>query len=159
MSIKGRHRPNSRLVKIHLNYTVEEIASLLGVHKNTVRQWIKHGLSVCDDRRPLLVVGRDLAAFLKTQRNKNKCKCQLYELYCLRCRKPQKPAGNVAEFEYVTDKVGNLSAKCPVCEACMHKRISVVKLSQIRGEIDIAFMQAEERISNSIQLTVNSDFN
>jgi hypothetical protein len=32
--------PNYRLVKIHRNYTVEEIARLLKVHKNTVRGWI-----------------------------------------------------------------------------------------------------------------------
>jgi len=34
-------------VKIHRNYSVEETAKLLHVHKNTVRDWIAHrGLPV-----------------------------------------------------------------------------------------------------------------
>ena len=37
--MKRRH-PNHRLVKIHRSYTVEEIATLFGVHKNTVSHWV-----------------------------------------------------------------------------------------------------------------------
>ena len=72
----GKRRPNPRLAKIHRNYTVEEIASLYGVHKNTVRQWIKDGLPTSDHRRPLLVLGRDLAEFLHNKRRKNKRTCK-----------------------------------------------------------------------------------
>ena len=57
-------RPNPRLVKIHRNYTVEEIACLFGIHKNTVRSWIKMGLPVTDNCRPQLILGSELAAFL-----------------------------------------------------------------------------------------------
>ena len=42
--MRKRH-PNPRLVKIHRNYTVEEIATLFGIHKNTVRDWVKAGLT------------------------------------------------------------------------------------------------------------------
>ena len=37
----GKRHPNPRLIKIHRSYTVEEIAAVLGVHRNTVRQWIR----------------------------------------------------------------------------------------------------------------------
>jgi hypothetical protein len=37
----GTRHPNPRLAKIHRNYTVEEVANVFGVHRNTVRQWIK----------------------------------------------------------------------------------------------------------------------
>lgn len=56
---------NFRLVKIHRNYTVEEVALLLSVHKNTVRTWVKECLPVIDDKRPKLILGRDLSAFLR----------------------------------------------------------------------------------------------
>ena len=35
--MRKRH-PNHRLVKIHRSYTVEEIAELFAIHKNTVRR-------------------------------------------------------------------------------------------------------------------------
>ena len=62
--MKKRH-PNHRLVKIHRNYTVEEIADLFGIHKNTVRGWVKVGLAISDDKRPMLILGHDLVAFLQ----------------------------------------------------------------------------------------------
>ena len=56
----GKRHPNHRLVKIHRSYTVEEIASLFGIHKNTVRGWVKAGLPTCDNKRPMLILGHDL---------------------------------------------------------------------------------------------------
>ena len=43
-------RLNPRRVKVHRNYTVEEVAKLFQVHKNTVRDWLKVGLPT--DRWP-----------------------------------------------------------------------------------------------------------
>ena len=34
-------RLNPRRVKVHRSYTVEEVAKLFRVHKNTVRDWLK----------------------------------------------------------------------------------------------------------------------
>ena len=87
-----RH-PNYRLVKTHRTYTVEEIASLFHVHRNTVREWVKRGLPTCDDRRPMLILGPELAAFLQARRLKNRQTCAPGELYCVRCRAPRVPAG------------------------------------------------------------------
>lgn len=33
----GKRHPNPRLAKIHRSYTVEEVAGVFGVHRNTVR--------------------------------------------------------------------------------------------------------------------------
>ena len=46
--------------------------NLFGIHRNTVREWVKRGLPTSDDRRPMLILGRDLAAFLQARRAKNK---------------------------------------------------------------------------------------
>ena len=67
--MKKRH-PNHRLVKIHRNYTVEEIAGLFGIHKNTVREWVKTGLATSDNKRPMLILGQDLKAYLQARRIK-----------------------------------------------------------------------------------------
>jgi excisionase family DNA binding protein len=58
-------RPNPRLIKIHRSYSIDEAARLLHAHKNTIRSWIKQGLPIIDRRRPTLIHGADLSAFLK----------------------------------------------------------------------------------------------
>lgn len=62
---------NHRLAKLHRNYSVEEVAKLYGVHRNTVREWIKRGLPTNDGKRPTLILGRDLAAFLQAPSQNN----------------------------------------------------------------------------------------
>jgi len=140
-TVKKRH-PNHRRVKIHRSYAVEEIARLFGNHKNTVRAWIKAGLPTCDDKRPTLILGRELIVFLKARRAKNKRTCLPGEIYCVRCRAPKQPAGGMVDYRPVTDKVGCLIAICPDCTSIMNRCVSLAKLEQARGQMDITFPQA-----------------
>ncbi len=152
-----KRHPNPRLAKIHRNYTVEEVATLFDVHKNTVREWVKRGLPTNDDRRPMLILGRDLVAFLQAKRVKNKRPCQPGEIYCVRCRAVQKPAGAMAEYQAVTPTSGNLIGICPSCESMMYRRVNLAKLVQVGAQLDIALMQALPHINESTQPCVNSD--
>lgn len=136
--MKKRH-PNHRLVKIHRNYTVEEVADLFGIHKNTVRGWVKVGLAISDDKRPMLVLGHDLVAFLQGRRVKNKQACKPGEMYCVGCRSPKFPAEGMADYSPDTEMLGNLIAICPDCGSIMNRRVSLAKLSQVRGDMDICF--------------------
>ena len=152
-----KRHPNPRLAKIHRSYTVEEVAKLYGMHKNTVRAWIKQGLPVCDDRRPTIVLGRDLATFLQARRIKNKRTCLPGEIYCVKCREPKKPAADMADYQPVTEQIGNLMALCPDCNSIINRRVSLFKIERVRGQMDIMFPQALRHISESNQPTVNSD--
>ena len=154
---RRKRYPNHRLVKIHRSYTVEEIASLFGTHKNTVRAWVKAGLPTCDNRRPTLIRGPDLVSFLQTRRAKNKRPLQPGEIYCVRCRGPKSPLNDYADYEPITDKTGNLAGICPDCDSMIYRCVSLAKLGQVRGKLDITFPQALKRISESNQPTVNSD--
>lgn len=154
--MRKRH-PNPRLAKIHRNYTVDEIAHLFGIHKNTVRDWVKRGLPTSDGRRPMLILGRELVAFLTARRTKNKRTCQPGEIYCVRCRSPRAPAGDMVDYMPVTATLGNLVAICSACETMMYRRVSLAKLAQVRGDLDITMPQALEHIGESAQPTVNSD--
>ena len=142
---KRLHNPN--LAKMHRNYTVEEVASLYDVFKGTVRAWIKAGLTVLDDKRPMLILGSDLAAFHQAKRVKNKQQCQPGEMYCVRCRAPKMPAGDMADYRIITEKIGNLEAICPVCDKIMNRRVSLSRLEQIRGNLDFTMPQALQHIS------------
>ena len=154
--MRKRH-PNHRLVKIHRSYTVEEIAELFAIHKNTVRNGSRAALLQAIISAPCLILGIDLAAFLKARRTKNKRPCKPGEIYCVRCRAPKFPAASMVEYVPVTEKFGNLIAICPDCGAIMNRRVSLARIGQIRGGMDISFPQALGHIVESAKPTVNSD--
>lgn len=153
-----KRRANPRLVKIHYTYKVEEAARLFAIHKNTVREWIKDGLPTIDRKRPALILGHELMAFLRARRSKNKRPCEPGEIYCVRCRAPKRPAGNMAEYKPITSSLGNLVAICPDCEGMIYRRASMAKLSAIRAVLDITFSEAGRQVSVSEAPIVNSDF-
>ncbi len=143
--LSTRH-PNHRLVKIHRNYTVEEMVQLLGKHKNTVRNWLRDGLEVIDDRRPALVLGSILVDFLKKRRGRNKLTLKPGEIYCVRCRGAVNPAGGMADCVEVTDAIGNLRGICPRCDLLIHRRVSLAKIDQVKGNLEITIEPAGELI-------------
>jgi len=145
--MKKRH-PNYRLVKSHLSYTVEDVTRLYGIHKNTVRAWIKAGLPVLNEKRPMLILGHVLKEFLHTRRTKNKRPCKPGQFYCLRCRAPKYPAENMADYTPVNEKFGNLVAYCPDCDTIMNQRVSLAKIDRIPDKIEINLPEALQRLNN-----------
>ena len=151
-------RQNPRLVKIHRNYLVDEAARLCSVHKNTVLHWLKVGLPTVDARKPYLILGRDLAAFLQRRRDGRKRPCGPTEMYCLRCRCPRVPRGRAATYEPQTALLGNLRANCETCGGAMNRRTSAAKLGRLRGHLTIAIPLALQHIAQCLDTTLNSEF-
>lgn len=130
-------RPDGRCVKIHRSYTIGEAARVIGVAKGTVFRWLKSGdLSAITDQRPNLILGSDLAGYLKARR-KPKQKCALIECYCVTCRAPRQPAGNMADVRPSPNGTANLSALCSTCGGWMHKRVSGAQLARLRALLDL----------------------
>jgi len=153
----GKRYPNPRLVKIHRSYTVEEVARLLGKNKNTVRNWIKDGLATIDDKRPMLILGPDLVEFIKKQRAKNKQSCKPGQLYCVRCRAPKFPAEDMADYEPDTEKLGNLTAICPDCDSIINRRVSLARIWEVYGNLEITFPEEVRHIVKRTKPSVNRD--
>jgi hypothetical protein len=154
----SRH-PNYRLVKIHRNYMVEEIARLLSVHKNTVRGWIKQGLPTIDRQRPTLVLGSALSRFLQDRRHRVQKRCAPGEIYCVKCRTPVRPAGGMADYIPATSTSGSLMGICPACETLIYRRVSQATLDESRGSLEITIPHARLHIGDSLSLSVNCDSN
>lgn len=136
---------------------MEEAAGALGVHRNTVRHWIKDGLSTIDTRRPTLILGRHLAAFLQARRAKNKRPCGAAQIYCVRCRVPVRPAGDMVEYKPVTATLGNLVALCPSCESLIYRRINFTKLGEVCASLDVSIPEGLLHIGKGESPSVNSD--
>src|SRR5690348_16365926 len=139
-------RPNHRLVKIHRNYTVEEIARVLHVHKNTVWSWVKHGLPTIDRQKPTLILGSILSRFLQDRRQRGRRRCAAGEIYCVKCRAPVQPAEDMADYLPMTATSGSLRGICPACATLIYRRVSWARLDQIRGRLEITIPQAQSNI-------------
>jgi hypothetical protein len=154
----GQRRPNPRLAKIHRSYTVEEVGRLYEVHRNTVRQWIKQGLPLCDDRRPQLILGSDLGAFLTQKRMRSKRPCKPGELFCVRCRAPRSPALGMADYQPLSPTSGNLVALCPDCGGLIYRRVNRARLAAVLGNLEVRFTGVREHIVESVTPSLNCDF-
>lgn len=136
---------------------MEEAANLLGVHKNTVRGWLKAGLQPVDDRRPILILGRQLSSFLHGRRKKKSMRCRPGEFYCLRCRTPKTSVDQKAEYLPITATSGNLRGTCSDCGARIYRRVSMGNLAIVAGDLLIKVPQAQEHIEESGRPSLNSD--
>jgi excisionase family DNA binding protein len=135
-----------RGVKLHRPYTVEDVARLRNVSKRTVRRWIRAGgLSAVTDRKPTLILGEDLLGFLTARRHRSR-HCRPEECYCVKCRAPRRPAGDMAEFIPLTTKTGNLRAICPECGLLMHKRIRCDAIEALGAILDVPITGAIPRL-------------
>ena len=116
--------PHARLAKRDATYTVDEIAELFTVHPNTVRNWMASGLKAIDGRRPILIHGSDLIAFLNYQKKRRKRCCGPDELFCFKCREPRLPKDGVITHEIQNPRVMRAAGHCTVCGTRMFKAVS-----------------------------------
>lgn len=150
-------RPNPYRAKIHRSYTVEEVARLYGAHRNTVRNWIKQGLPVCDQHRPTLILGSALVEFLALKRARHKRPCGPGRIYCVGCKTPQRPAGDMADYQPSTATSGNLVGFCPQCDRMIYRRVSFARLDEAKGDLDVRIKQGQEHIVEIAVPFVNCD--
>ncbi len=135
----GKRRFDPRRPKIHRSYSIEEVARLYGVHKQTVRNWIKAGLPCLSERRPHLVLGHELRKYHSDRRQSARQPCQVGELYCLPCRAPKKPAGDMLDYIPMSLVSGNFRGICPTCGGFIHRRVSLAKIDEVKGSCEVAY--------------------
>jgi hypothetical protein len=153
----GRRHPNPCLVKIHRNYSVEDISRLFKVHKNTVRNWLRDGMEPIDNQRPILIYGLEIRRFLTDRRTLSRRPCGPGRIYCLPCRAPKVPAGKFAECIATGDATGVLQGICPDCNRMIYRRVNPLKLDAVRGDLDVMLTQAGARIEETERPNVNCD--
>ena len=153
-----RRRASARRVKMHHNYTVEEAAEAISAHKNTVRRWITTGkLTALREKRPHLVLGRDLILFL-TSPKPGAVTLKPGECYCVKCKKARRPALGMADFAPINERWGNLQGLCPGCGIVMHRRVSLSRLSEISGDLEVKIVEAQPRLKGRACPSTNDDF-
>jgi len=148
---------NPNLVKINRSYTFEELATVFGVHKNTVSTWIKNGLPCLKDRRPFLILGDDARDYIKDQRKRKKQKCKSNELFCMRCKAPTQPAENIVEYISLSVTKGCLKGFCARCGCVINKFTSYGSLEGYSALFELIKPKELEHINDSDTSLLNSD--
>jgi excisionase family DNA binding protein len=130
----GTRKIDARRIKIHRNYTVTEAAQRIGVHKNTIQAWLGNGLPHIASPRPILILGHDLKRFLDDRRKSARKPCSTGELFCLKCRAPRRPAGQMLDY-------------VPITLRFIYRRVSRDKIAATFPDCHVAFPQAQQRLT------------
>lgn len=117
-----------RRAKTHRNYDVAEAARLYGVHRNTVRNWIKNGLSVVGEGRAVLILGDELERFRKARRAASRRPCPPGMIYCLKCREPRAPVPASLGRTTVTNRTALVTGVCSTCGTGLNRRTRIADL-------------------------------
>ncbi len=150
-------RVDPRAVKLHRSYSVPELATCFGVHKNTVRHWRREGLTPIDDGRPVLFQGITIREFLSKRNASRKCPCSPGTLYCFKCRAARPAALGMVDYVSINAVSGNVRAICATCETVMHRRARMAHLAAIMPGCDVLFVQAPLRLEGSPAPSLNCD--
>lgn len=131
-------RYNIRCIKANRSYTIEEAAEALQVSQQTIRTWVKEGLPILRSKKPYLILGSELQAFLQDREARAKSPTAKNEFFCLRCRAPHKPFGMMVDcFAIVGERV-RLEALCEACEGKCSRFTTRAKLPELYEIFDIA---------------------
>lgn len=152
-----RGRADPRRAKIHRNYNVAQIARLYGLHRNTVRHWLKDGLRAIEGIYPTLILGAELRRFLTEKRSRRKQSTAPGHIYCMRCREPVRPALGLVDYVPRSFTNGNLEGICPTCGAMLNRCVRLVDLPLVTAGLDVKITPANERLEQTSQPSVNHD--
>ncbi|MEL1249088.1 helix-turn-helix domain-containing protein [Aurantiacibacter gilvus] len=150
-------RVNPRLAKLHRSYDVAELAQLLGVHKHTVRGWLRAGLPVVDGTRPVLIHGDEFQTWWAKRTKAKKCPLKPGQLYCVKCREGKRPALETVEYVPLNVTTGNLKAMCETCDSMMHRRVRRTAITAVMPKIDVQITQARPSIGVRTMPSLNTD--
>ena len=70
---------------------------------------------------------------------------------------PREPASSTAEYLPLTPGSGNLRASCADCGTRMYRRVSFHKLAAVAGDLQVMLPQAQQRIVEGADPSVNCD--
>lgn len=135
-------------------YTFQEAADTVGVHKNTVRQWVKQGLKIMDAVRPLLIHGSELKAFLIKRKADARVVCRPHEFYCIKCQAARCTQDNFVDVVIRHARLMTLKGKCTVCSTTMNKGIGEEKILAGLNGLIIRTVQPEH-LMETLSPTLN----
>lgn len=108
-------RVSTRKIKKHRLYTYHEAGSALGLTDHTVRSWRSNGLQVMAASTPHYILGAELIRYLEDKQARKTIQMGLDQMYCFKCKAPQKPLWAMVDYIPINDARGRLTGLCGAC--------------------------------------------
>jgi len=132
---KGRKRkPDLRRIRTSKTYALPDVAKTLDRNVATIRSWVRQGLPLLSEQKPVLVLGLDLKGWLLARWKTKRQKCQSGELFCFKCREPRKPKLESVEIIVRNEKTVSIKGRCEACDTRMNQAGSLAKLGKINTQ-------------------------
>lgn len=132
-------RVSTRNVKKHRLYSYEEAGGTLGVTPHTVRSWRSSGLQVMAASTPHYILGAEMIRYLEDKQAKKSVKTGLDQMYCFKCKAPQKPLWAMVDYIPINDTRGRLSGLCGACEGSLQRFVGKSDLGKFGEIYEITF--------------------
>jgi hypothetical protein len=114
-------RVSTRKIKKHRLYTYDEAGGALGVASHTVRSWRSGGLQIMAAGVPHYILGAELIRHVEDRQAKKSVQMGLDQMYCFKCKSPQKPLWSMVDYIPINDTRGRLTGLCGACEGGLQR--------------------------------------
>ncbi len=106
---------NYKLIESNRSYSTEKIQKLLGIHPQTIREWINQDELECISKKPISIYGAVLKEFIKNRNESHKKTLNFNEMKCFKCDNRSTPKDNYVSVYH--NKNGSIRAVgiCPNC--------------------------------------------
>lgn len=115
-------------------YDIDDVCRLYksyNLHPQTVYQWIKDGLPVEGNGKPILIYGNDLKKFLANLNKSNKCQTVFEQMFCMGCKEGKDPYKKQIHLEQAKGFV-KAKAVCQTCKKIMNKGYKMDDIPKLR---------------------------
>jgi len=132
-------RVSTRKIRKHRLFSYEEAGVALGVSPHTVRSWRSDGLEVMTSSVPHYILGAELARYLEDKQAKRAVRMGLDQMYCFKCKTPQKPLWGMVDYIPINDTRGRITGLCETCEGSLQRFVNRVSLGKFEQIYEITF--------------------
>jgi hypothetical protein len=120
-------------------YEIDEICKLyadFNLHPQTVRKWVRNGLKTIDNGKPILIFGKHLIDFLRSNNQSNKHKTEPDQMFCMFCQDARYIFQKKIHIEQKY-KVLIVQGACRACKTKMFKNYKMEALATLKKEFKL----------------------
>lgn len=149
---------NYKLIESNRSYSTEKIKKLIGIHEQTIREWINRNNLECVSKKPILIYGAILKEFIKNRNESHKKTLEFNQMKCLKCKAISIPKNN--EVLLYNNKNGSIRTVAihSCCEGVelskLYKKIDTEKLKQV-----FFIKPTEPTLCNSLCISSKTNIN